>query len=114
MKRQIIVATTPEAYTLVSQRLSDGWVLDPTIHRGEPFGLEASIVYHLVLYESEDEKPKPEEKLGDFNGVTSLKDVPNAEVDALLEQGYIIHTVYAKNTILLKRKDTTIEEAEKS
>jgi len=113
MKRCIFLASGQDEYTSVQRILDRGWVLDPAIHRGEPFGLEASIVYHLVFYEGE-EKPKLEEKLGDFNGVTSLKDVPNAEVDALLEQGYIIHTVYAKNTILLKRKEKTTEEAEKS
>jgi len=115
MKRTIILASEQDDYNSVQRSLDNGYVLDPAIHRGEPFGLENGIVYHLVFYENEDEKPKLEEekKIGEFDDVEDMKDVPNAEVSDLLKQGYRIQIIYQKNTILLKRKETGKTETEK-
>ena len=83
----------------------EGWLLDP-LFDSKPLRLEAAIVFPLVKYESEEEKPKAVEevKAGEFDDVDDMKDVPNAEVSDLLKQGYQIQTIYQKNTILLKKK----------
>lgn len=112
MKRQTILATNFEEYELVDTKLDDGWVLDPTLTDGKPYRLENVTVWPLVLYESEDEKPKPvsELKVGEFDDVGSLRDVPNADVDGLLKDGYVIYQIFSKNTILLKRSPKALTE----
>ena len=120
MKRKILPAGDIRAYEAVTEHINSGWVLDPNIHRGEPFGLEASIVYHLVFYENEDEKPKIEEekKTGELEDTESIISVEiplvkypekgtepvKSDIDKFISDGYILVEKYAKTATLIKRR----------
>ncbi len=102
MKRQIMLAETQADYNFVGGMFAEGWVLEPTLTDGKPYRLDNATVWPLVLYEEGDAKPITE-KIGEFDDVEDLKDVPNSDVSELLKQGYKIQTIYQKNTILVKR-----------
>ena len=104
MKREIVLALNQQDLSRIQKLLDEGFVLDPTLTDGKPYRLDEATVWPLILYESEDEKPKPEQSKGEFDDVEDLKDVPHSEVGEYLKQGYRIHVIYAKNTVLLKRK----------
>lgn len=115
MKRGIFRCETQGEYRPLRDALDEGWILDPMLTSGKPYILENATIWPLVFYENDEEKPKTteEKKLSEFDTVESFKDVPNAEVDALLKQGYIIYQIFSKNTILLKRKEIGKSEAKK-
>jgi hypothetical protein len=76
-----------------------GYVLDPLL--GKPVVAGDSVHYLLVKYELEEEKPKT---VSEFSDVISLKEAPNAEVDTYLNQGYQVQAIYAKATVMVKRR----------
>ena len=82
---------------LLLDLLAKGYVIED-----RPLVAERDVHYRLVLYESEDEKPQPELKQREFQDIEGFKDVPNSDVETLLNEGYEIHAIYAKNTIMLK------------
>jgi hypothetical protein len=100
MKRQIHLAETQVDYSVVNGLLLGEWVLDPDIYDGRPCRLGNAIVYHLIKYESEEEKPVDEEIEG--RKVVSIKSVPINEADELLKQGYELKDTYAKAVTLVK------------
>jgi hypothetical protein len=55
---------------------------------------------YLIKYESPEELPLEEKE----EEIVSLKQVDNPEVDGWLNQGYRIHAIYAKHSILVKKK----------
>lgn len=106
MKRQIIFCGDCQIeFDAVSKLLDEGWILDPSLTDGKPYRLENATVWPLVLYESEEEKPKliEEEKVGEFDDVVDVKSVEFAEVAGLVKEGYVVQSIYAKNTIMVKR-----------
>jgi hypothetical protein len=107
LKRQIVKADTAADYLAVSQFLSEGWVLDPILcPDGKPYRLDFAIVWPLVFYESEEEKPQimEEKKAGEFDDVESIVSVDIAEADKYLSQGYTLLDHFAKTVTLVKRK----------
>jgi len=104
LKRDLFFVNDQFTLNFVKQKLAEGWVLDPTFE-SKPLRMDAATIFPLVLYEPNDEKPIDEDKPGEFDGVVSLKEAPNAEVDNLLKEGYVIQAIYAKSTILVKRKE---------
>lgn len=83
-----------------NKHLDEGYVLDPIFKRNPIVVDNVGAIYHLIKYESEDEKPQPEQE----EEIVSLKQVDNPEVDGYLAQGYRIHAIYAKHSILVKKK----------
>lgn len=104
MKHILVFANDQVGFDKANGCMAEGWELDPRFD-GKPLRMDAAVVFPLVLYESEEERPKPFEEVrkGEFDDVVSMRDVANGDVDGLLKEGYVIHSIYAKNTILLKR-----------
>lgn len=110
MKRKLVFCNDQFTLNLLSTDLEGGWILDPA-YDAKPLRLDNAVIFPLVLYEddlerayADEQKASAEVKVGEFDGVVSLRDVPNAEVDPLLKDGYVIQAIYAKSTILLKRQ----------
>lgn len=108
MKRALIYAQTQLDYDTLKEYLIKGWVLDPALTDGKPYRLENNTVWPLILYESEEEKPKPEMKQGEFDSVIDVVDSPHAEVKDWVAKGYVVHAIYATKTILVKCKEKSI------
>lgn len=96
------VIETDERMKQLYDLFKDGWKLDRQFSDNPLPTLDGhSLIYFLIKM---DPKLKAEKPMGAFDDVESLRSVPNDEVDSLLKEGYVIHTIYAKNTILIKRR----------
>ncbi len=110
MKRQIMLAETQADLNFVGGMLTEGWILDPELTDGKPYRLEANTVWPMILLEEGDVRPA-EKKAGEFDDVVDVKSAEFQEVAELVRQGYVVQSIYAKNTILIKR--AALEEPEK-
>lgn len=112
MKRSVFRAETLQDYECLDELLEKGWVLDPVLTDGKPYRLDALTIWPLVFYEKEEERPTAMEemKAGEFDDVVDFKDVPNTDVQLALNEGYVIHAIYQKNTILVRRKTKEVEQ----
>lgn len=109
MKREIVVADDSESMMYVAKLLSEGYVLDPTLTRGTPYLLETSTVWPLVFYETVEERPKPETKIGEFDNVVDVIEVQFGGVPDKIKEGYTVQTIYAKAVIMLKRQEAGVK-----
>lgn len=110
MKRIIYRAETEKDYLMVTSYFSEGYVLDPFLTDGKPYRLDSVTIWPLVFYESDAEKPvvAVEEKKGEFEDVIDVKDATFDKVEELIKQGYTVQSIYAKSTILVKRKPAEV------
>ena len=98
MKRAILLANDIIGFYFVKKHFEEGWVLDPTIYGGKPLRLENAAVYHLVLYESEDEKPQPKKE----KKIISIKSLAIEDADDWLTRGYEVLDRYSKTVTVGK------------
>lgn len=105
MKRVFLLAETQTDYANILTHFKEGFVLDPEL---KLIKLDNATVWPLIQYESEEEKPKPETKQGEFDSVTDVVDSPHAEVKDWVAKGYVVHAIYATKTILVKCKEKSI------
>jgi len=104
MKRLLLVAQIQAEYTVVQTYLDKGWQLNPLfVSDSKPYRLDTSTVWPLILYESEDEKPTPEFKPGEFDDVTDIKEASHNEVGQWIAKGYMVQRIDAKQTVLVLR-----------
>ena len=102
MKRIILLCIGHEDYASLKTHLDAGWSLDPQFNGGHAIALTDRTIWPLVLYESEAEKvqvPTP----GEYDDIVDVKDAAHSEVAGLIKEGYRLHNVYQKNSILVKR-----------
>jgi len=93
-------AEEQKEYDVVNNAFEAGWVLDPDMYGGKPVRLENAVIYHLVQYESEDEKPVVEEEIE--QEIISIQSVPINEADRLVQAGYVLKDTFAKTVTLVK------------
>jgi hypothetical protein len=106
MNRRFILASDQVQLDAASKLLAEGGEIAPE-YEGKPIRLEWSLVFPLVLYESEEKRPQlevEERKPGEFDDVEDVKSAEFSEVADLKKQGWIVQALYVKNVLMLKRK----------
>ena len=113
MNRKFLIASDQIQLDHAAKLLAEGWEIDP-IYEGKPIRLEWSVIFPLILYESDLEhdlgeaaKEKAELKVGDLDDVESLKDVLLPDVDRMLGEGYRLLSkdhVTSKIAVMVKRR----------
>ena len=100
MIHRLIYAANQKELDSVQTLLTNGYELDPEY--AKPIHMELALVYPLVLYESEEERPKPvdESKPSEFDDVLETREIPHG----LVPEGFRVHAVYQKNLIVVRRK----------
>jgi hypothetical protein len=105
MNRRFILASDQVQLDAATKLMAEGWEIAPE-YEGKPIRLEWSLVFPLVLYESEEERPQPveeERKAGEFDDVEDVKSAEFTEVAELKKQGWTVQSLYAKNVLMIKR-----------
>ncbi len=112
MKRIIIRAETQDDYEKsVQSYLDNGYVLDQSI-ASHPMVLENHTVWPLILYEKEEEKPKEEKKVGEFDDILDVATIDNEGqsqthetiLSQRIKEGWTVYAIYQKNVIVVKRR----------
>lgn len=106
MNRKFLIASDQVALDKAAELLANGWEFAPE-YEGEPIRLEWSLVFPLVLYESEEERPKAvveERNPGEFEDVDSIISVDINAADEKLCDGYRVLEAFAKTVTLVKRR----------
>ena len=88
----------------MTDALTEGWTLDPDFN-SNPVKLDTVAFYHLVKLTDEEQIEMDQQPTGKYDDVTSIRSVPIAEADALLNQGYVILDTYAKTVTLIKKQE---------
>lgn len=94
---KIVMCTIQNNFNAVNSHMQNGWAINPYISGGKPLRLEHAVVYHLIKF-----SPEEIAGLNQKEQIVSVKSVDLNEVDALLEQGYVVKELYAKNAVLVK------------
>jgi hypothetical protein len=110
LKRNFLLASDQIQLDAATKLLDEGWEFDP-LYEGKPIRLEWSLVFPLILYESDLERDlavaaqeKAAEKTGDLEDVESIVSVDINAADEKLRDGYRVLEAFAKTVTLVKRR----------
>jgi len=80
--------------------IEEGWTVEKT------YVLDNAAIFSLTLAEEGD---VVEEKRGEFGDVVDVQSVDFNQVEEMVKKGYVVQSIYAKNTIMLKREMKKVE-----
>lgn len=121
MKRLMLYCFDVPTFSEVANLLSEGWIMD-SLFESKPIRMDNAVAFPLVLYESEEEKPKEvaeERRPGPLEDVVEVLNVDSFDVAKKYAEGYRVHEIYAKTVTMIRRTEkpdtlaSYVEEAKK-